>query len=219
MQASAIEVHHTGQQAYYDKRWREEQKTNSWAMHRASFILSELSALGIRNPRILDLGCGTGWMTEILSQFGTVEGVDLAPEPAKQFHPSLAFHSVNSIPAGPFDAVVSQEVIEHVDDQASYIETAHDALRCGGHLILTTPNAAVSLRHPEFLIQPTEKHLTRSQLRKLLRRRFEVKTVYSFFYGYARWRPYRMQMRFGRALNAGLHLMAVCKRVEHDAGS
>lgn len=199
-------------QTYYEERWREEQKANPWAMHRASFILFELSAINVRNPRILDLGCGTGWTTEILSQFGTAEGVDLAPGPARRFHPDLTFHPVSSVPQGPFDVVVSQEVIEHVDDQASYVETAFGSLRSGGHLILTTPNAAVSLRHPEFLIQPTEKHLTRKELRTLLSRRFEVEKIYSFFYGYARWRPYRMQMRFGRALNAGLHLMAVCKR-------
>ncbi len=199
---------------YYQNRWREEQKANAWAMHRAARILSELSALGVTKPRVLDLGCGSGWMTEILSQFGSAEGVDLAPEPASQFHPHLTFHPVSRVPPGTFDVVVSQEVIEHVDDQASYLATAHDALRGGGHLILTTPNAAVSLRHPEFLIQPTEKHLTRSELRTLLAGRFEVRTIYSFFYGYARWKPYRMQMRFGRLLNAGLHLMAVCRRAE-----
>ena len=43
-------------------------------MHRAARILSELSALGVTNPRVLDLGCGSGWMTEILSQFGSAEG-------------------------------------------------------------------------------------------------------------------------------------------------
>ncbi|MEP6609996.1 MAG: class I SAM-dependent methyltransferase [Burkholderiaceae bacterium] len=183
-------------------------------MHRAALILSELSAIDVRNPRILDLGCGTGWMTAILSQFGVAEGVDLAPEPARQFHPNLIFHRASDAPRGPFDVVVSQEVIEHVDDQSAYVETAYEALRCGGHLILTTPNAAVSLRHPELLIQPVEKHLTQAELRQLLSRRFEVKNIYSFFYGYARWRPYRIQMRFGKALNAGLHLMAVCQRTQ-----
>jgi len=38
---------------YYQKRWREEQKANAWAMHRAARILSELSALGVTNPRML----------------------------------------------------------------------------------------------------------------------------------------------------------------------
>jgi hypothetical protein len=39
-----------------------------------------------------------------------------------------------------------------------------------------------------------------------------VEKIYSFFYGYAGWRPYRLQMRFGKLFNAGLHLAAVCRR-------
>lgn len=200
-------------ESYYDQRWAKEGKANSLAMARAALILSELAEIAVRDPRSLDFGCGTGWFTAILSQFGEAEGVDIAPGPARRLHPNLSFHDVQHVPPGLFDLVVSQEVIEHADDQAFYVSKAYEVLRPGGYLILTTPNAAVSLRHPELLTQPTEKHLNRRELRTLLSQRFAVQKLYSFFYGYARWRPYRIQMRFGRMLNAGLHLMAVCKRL------
>jgi 2-polyprenyl-3-methyl-5-hydroxy-6-metoxy-1,4-benzoquinol methylase len=199
-------------QAYYDRRWADEGKANLWAMRRAAAILSEFSLTGVQNPRILDFGCGTGWMTEILAQFGSAEGVDLSPAAARKFHPTIPFHDVNDVPKGPFDVVVSQEVIEHVEDQAAYLDTVHELLRQGGYLILTTPNASVSMRHPEFLVQPIENHLTARALRALLQRRFNVRKLYSFHYGFARWRPYRLQIRLGRLLNAGLHLVAVCNR-------
>lgn len=198
---------------YYAKRWESSGVEHSWSMLRASVILGELAKLGLAEPTMLDFGCGSGWLTAILSQFGAVEGVDLAPDPARQRYPNLVFHDASDTPAGPFDVIVSQEVIEHAADQAAYLKLAYSRLRPGGHLILTTPNAAVSLRHPELLDQPIEHHLTRRQLRGVLRAAgFDVRTLYSFLFGYARWRPWRLQERYGRVLNAGLHLLAVCVR-------
>lgn len=199
-------------ESYYATRWRSETKANPWAMRRASAILGELALFEMERPRILDYGCGTGWMTEILNQFGDAQGVDLAPGPARSRYPHLRFHDIHSVPDEPFDVVVSQEVIEHIDDQASYVDDLSRVLRKGGYLILTTPNAAVSLRHRRLLVQPVENHLTHKALRRILETRFSVLQVHSFFYGFARWRPYRIQLRFGRLLNAGLHLMAVCRK-------
>lgn len=198
---------------YYARRWAGDGKLNAWAMRRAAVILAELAELDLVEPRMLDLGCGSGWLTAMLSEFGDAEGVDLAPEPARRRYPHLRFHAVSESPAGPFDVVVSQEVIEHADDQRAYLSQAHALLRPGGFLILTTPNAAVSLGHPELLIQPLEQHLTRKQLRSaLLDAGFEPRKLYSFFFGFSRKRPYRLRKRFGRQLNGGLHLLAVCTR-------
>jgi 2-polyprenyl-3-methyl-5-hydroxy-6-metoxy-1,4-benzoquinol methylase len=199
------------EKAYYDQRWGKEDKANLWAMQRASLILRELSNLGIKQPRVFDMGCGTGWMTEILAQFGDASGLDVAPAAAQRFHPELTFYGVDDDVSEPFDVVLSQEVIEHVEDQPAYLDRAASLLHPGGYLILTTPNAKVSLRHRELLIQPVENHLTSNQLRHHLERHFEVQSLYSFFYGYAPNVPYRLQMRFGRWLNAGLHLMAVAR--------
>lgn len=200
------------ERSYYTARWANEPKANLWAMSRAAQILSELQRTGIKQPRSLDFGCGTGWFTAVLSQFGESVGVDLAPEPARAFHPELSFFDVNNLPAGPFDVVVSQEVLEHVPDQEGYVRTASRLLRPGGYLLMTTPNAKVSMRNPQFLIQPKERHLRRSELHQLLSTSFEVERLYSFFFGYANWRPYRLQARIGKYLDAGLHFMAVCRK-------
>jgi 2-polyprenyl-3-methyl-5-hydroxy-6-metoxy-1,4-benzoquinol methylase len=181
-------------------------------MRRAAVILGELAARELDRPKILDSGCGTGWMTEILAQFGEAHGADLAIGPALERHPQLTFHDVAAVPHAAFDVVVSQEVIEHADDQGAYVDALHSCLRVGGVLLLTTPNAPVSTRHPRLLVQPNERHLTRTELRRLLGERFQVLKLYSFFYGYARWRPYRVQVRLGKLLNAGLHLIAVCRK-------
>ncbi len=151
-------------------------------------------------------------MTEVLAQFGEADGADLAPGPARERHPRLTFHELGAVPAQAFDVAVSQEVIEHADDQAAYVDSLHHCLRPGGLLLLTTPNATVSRHHPRLLVQPNERHLTRRELRRLLEARFTVLKLYSFFFGFSRWRPYRLQLRLGPMLNAGLHLMAVCRK-------
>jgi len=197
---------------YYEQRWNGEARANLWAMSRAAAILKEISKLDIHHPTVLDLGCGTGWLTRILNQFGTASGVDLAPGAARRFHPDLKFFGVDEDAGKDYDIVVSQEVLEHANDQTGYLKSAHNALKPSGYLVLTTPNATVSLRKPELLVQPQEKHLTRQGLRAALVPHFEIVELYSFFFGYAGWRPYRVQMRFGHWLNAGLHLMAVARR-------
>jgi len=45
-----------------------------------SFLGPICSNLKTKQPRILDIGCGTGANLEMLSQFGTAEGVDVSVE-------------------------------------------------------------------------------------------------------------------------------------------
>jgi SAM-dependent methyltransferase len=129
------------------------------------------------------MGCGTGWLTSILSEFGKVVGVDLAPEAARKRHPNIQFIGADITNWQPeldhFDVVVSQEVIEHVNDQAGLIGVIHRLLRPGGYLILTTPNARITSHGPEewkrrFRYQPVENHLTVTQLQHLVSSAFKV---------------------------------------------
>jgi len=199
----------SGGREYYEKRWVNEPVINLWAMARAGEILREVAKAGVKTPRCLDMGCGTGWLTAILSQFGEACGVDLAPQAARSFHPELTFFSVGDDIPGQFDIIVSQEVLEHVEDQPAYVAAMARLLKPGGTVVLTTPNAKVSLRDKQFLNQPIEKHLTRKELRKMLELHFEVTQLRSFFFGYAPFVPYRLQMRFGQHLDSGLHFIAV----------
>jgi 2-polyprenyl-3-methyl-5-hydroxy-6-metoxy-1,4-benzoquinol methylase len=66
-------------------------------------------------------------------------------------------------PSGPFDVVIASEVIEHVPDQTALLKAAHTRLNPGGHIILTTPDAAF------WVATPTEyyHHLTASTSRGL----------------------------------------------------
>ncbi|HEY3774374.1 MAG TPA: class I SAM-dependent methyltransferase [Solirubrobacteraceae bacterium] len=99
--------------------------------------------------RVLDLGCGDGWMCAELESLGaTPLGVEVAAaavERAWRHHPGLEFRLAEIDGALPlednaFDVVWASEVIEHVADTARWLSEVRRVLRPRGRLLLTTPN-------------------------------------------------------------------------------
>ena len=74
---------------YYDEYWsNRETRLNAHEVLRLSMILKAFSLIPQdskgRSPRICDLGCGNGWLSNELTKFGSVTGVDLSPEGVAQ---------------------------------------------------------------------------------------------------------------------------------------
>jgi len=176
----------TDETGFYDERWRAAGFPNHLKMARASAIMEAISSRALEVPKIIDLGCGTGWLTNILATFGPTTGVDLSPEAvahAREAFPRAQFEHVdfrNWTPTqADFDVVVSQEVLEHVEDQAAYLALARRLLRPGGYLVLTMPNKPTFEALPEatrdrWKPQPIEHWLSSSELRKLASEHFRV---------------------------------------------
>jgi 2-polyprenyl-3-methyl-5-hydroxy-6-metoxy-1,4-benzoquinol methylase len=174
------------QRKFYDSRWRQHGFANRAKLMRCVGILEALVSLRLDEPRILDLGAGSGWMAGILGNFGPTTAVELsvvAVEQAAKRYPYVQFIASDIMswdyPSTFFDVVVSQEVIEHVEDQKKYLSVAHGSLRRGGYLILTTPNArtfyamARSVR-ASWSNQPLENLLMPAELKALLVPQFEL---------------------------------------------
>lgn len=171
------------QKRYWEDHWLDTKSLSPWAMDRARLLLDLLERLRLREPRILDLGCGTGWFAELLARFGPTTAVDLSDRAiaaAKLRAPHITWIAGNffdiALPVGSFDVVVSQQVIAHVEDQAAYLDYAARALRVGGFLLLSTPNRRVidQLEWPPEPYGHIEQWLTPKSLRRLLRQRFHV---------------------------------------------
>jgi SAM-dependent methyltransferase len=137
-----------------------------------------------KNLEILDLGCGRGWMSMFLHEWGHVTGVDFSPqgiEFAQKHYPQYADFRVADpedmyLGVGAekkFDVIVCSEVIEHVENQPALMHQISRFLKVGGLCILTTPNANVwddywDEDRKKNWSQPIENWLTPSQLKQVV---------------------------------------------------
>jgi len=92
--------------------------------------------------RILDLGCGTGHLTDRIADAGAdVVGIDQSAEmieTARETHPELAFRRGDARDfevADPVDAVFSNAVLHWIDDQDAVLDSIAAALRPGGRFV------------------------------------------------------------------------------------
>jgi len=154
----ARRVYHVIRDAYIASRYRHEKAgISGWARFLGCLIyLNPIRRANIdgnifflrskQNGRLLEVGCGNGATLETLESLGwQVEGVDFDPAAVErarrrglQVH--LGTLSGQGLPAGSFDVVVSNHVIEHVPDPVDLLRECHRVLKPGGNLVVITPN-------------------------------------------------------------------------------
>jgi 2-polyprenyl-3-methyl-5-hydroxy-6-metoxy-1,4-benzoquinol methylase len=88
-----------------------------------------------KQARILEVGCGGGWMRDFLKGHGWEHytGIDLRP-PADVVGDIRRWRDLGLRPES-FDVIIAFEVVEHVD----CLNECYDLLRPGGQMMLTTP--------------------------------------------------------------------------------
>jgi 2-polyprenyl-6-hydroxyphenyl methylase/3-demethylubiquinone-9 3-methyltransferase len=117
---------------------------------RTDFIMEKLI---VHNPRILDVGCGGGILSEALAKIGAqVTGIDLSQaslEVAQQHAQKQSleidyrYESVEEVArkyAGSFDVVTCMEMLEHVPEPGKIVAACAQALKPGGYAIFSTIN-------------------------------------------------------------------------------
>jgi ubiquinone/menaquinone biosynthesis C-methylase UbiE len=109
--------------------------------------------------RILDAGCGTGWLAKRLSKFGKVDAIDVherALTLSRERGVNVTRGSVEEIPFpdNTFDLVTSIDVIYHkaVYDDSKALSEIFRVLKPGGTLVIRVPaNDALYSSHDKFV--------------------------------------------------------------------
>lgn len=173
------------QESFYDQYWQNLKPFGSYKLIRIIKIIGYLNKIRKTKRRleIVDLGCGDGRSVAIWNTIGTASGFDLSPnaiQKAKVLFPYLPFFSGDALHSefsnGRFDVVISQEVIEHIELQDSYLEECARILNIGGFLVLTTPNKYYfdRIKGGNYSRQPIENILSPTELKNLIKKRFEI---------------------------------------------
>lgn len=97
--------------------------------------------------RLLELGCGSGWLAHRLARMGwEVVPMDFSSHAVDQVRKRYGLEGiVGTLPHprvedGTFDAVTMGAVLEHVHDPHRMIAAAARALRPGGRMLIAVPN-------------------------------------------------------------------------------
>ena len=108
-------------------------------------IQALLSKTDLRGARVLDVGCGTGCLLEMLRSVGAkVSGIDVDPasvEQAQRRGLDVQRASIEVVPTDPgFDVVILNDVIEHPLEPMPFLRAALARVKPGGLLMIWTPN-------------------------------------------------------------------------------
>jgi 2-polyprenyl-3-methyl-5-hydroxy-6-metoxy-1,4-benzoquinol methylase len=135
---------------FWDKMSQDPEK---YFTYQFGAVIAKKLAKHVRpNGRVLDYGCGTGFLLpHLANQHFQVFGTDTSPESVKfvneRFHEIHAFGGAKLLQQQlatdeEFDAVFVVEVIEHLNDEslAALLSNVRYLLNRGGVAIFTTPN-------------------------------------------------------------------------------
>jgi SAM-dependent methyltransferase len=118
------------------------------------YLLRAGALFGLLPPppaRVLDCGCGTGWLSYFLARRGyDVVGTDVSPDAIAlaRTHPVFAGGKVPDFAvadsealafSAEFDAVVFFDALHHAIDETAALRSAHRALAPGGVCIVLEP--------------------------------------------------------------------------------
>ena len=157
---------------------------------RAAYILKEVVTYckySHKNIKILDVGCGSGWLSRELLKYGDVTATDLSPEAIKQLEGRFSdikwiagdFLSVE-LPETDYHIVTCLETIAHVPDQKAFAHRISQVTQSGGLLLLTTQNEYV-WSHSSRLGPPGEGEIrnwpSRTRLKELFGPYFSIDKI------------------------------------------
>jgi SAM-dependent methyltransferase len=129
-------------------RMAEHDERHWWYVARRE-VLSDLIERRIRlpeNPRILEIGCGTGHNFGMLGRFGQVDATEV-DAPAREVATQRLGREIGAaplpeltgVPDGAYDLIALLDVLEHVSDDEGALRSIRSKLAPGGRILVTVP--------------------------------------------------------------------------------
>jgi SAM-dependent methyltransferase len=143
----------------------------------------------IAGKDVLDAGCGEGYGAAMLAErAASVVGVDLEREVIEHAavrYPSVRFETGDlatlGFDDGSFDAVITFQVIEHLQSPRGFVAECARVLRPGGLIVLSTPNrltfSPTGIRNPFHTVE-----FAPAELRVVLEEAFDVELLGGTFH-------------------------------------
>lgn len=140
--------------AWPKERWDTNEEYLLYLRHLAAYVSAEKV---VSNRSVLEIGCGTGYGADHLSQFASsIIAIDFWKEGVQYCHAKyknekLIFLQANGLKLpfkdSSFDAAISFQVIEHIapNNVLNYLLEAKRVLKRGGIFIVSTPNSKLRL--------------------------------------------------------------------------
>jgi len=154
----------------YEKYWQSKRYTRKSANPKPSDLIETIdSALRKSTTKLLDVGCGNGYLMNIAKKKAKfVYGCDIsrtAVKEAKRKGMVVVCADLNSgkLPYADegLDDVTCIEVIEHVLDPMKLLRDIYRVLKPNGQLVLTTPNIRCFKNLVRLLFEGTFPHTTK----------------------------------------------------------
>jgi len=180
-----------------------------WYVGRRRIVFDwiRLAAASYTNPRVLDLGCGTGFNAEQLQFVGLkrIIGVDVSAE-ALSYCRSRHLHGLVQADGAKlpfvdqcFEIVIALDLIEHIENDEAALQEIARLLRPGGTLLLFTPAYRFLWSVQDEVSHHFRRYTLRELRAKLTRSGFVVrKLTYANTFLFPMVLAGRMVLRFSR---------------------
>ncbi len=174
-----------GKGLFSEQRYKDDGSENP------DFVLNKPS---YRKAKILEVGCGLGYLTHALKTAGhDIRGLDIsssAVEAAKQtYGPYYVCADVNVFPATTderFDIIVMTEVVEHLEEPLAVLSSLRALLKPGGVALVSTPSKDFLPQSAVWRTDNPPVHLawySKTSLREMARRT-QFRISFADFRGY-----------------------------------
>ncbi|HEV8559222.1 MAG TPA: class I SAM-dependent methyltransferase [Actinophytocola sp.] len=175
--ASGGDGHATLMDTGYSSCYGTVYRTHWWWQSREDNVIRLVRAFLPRRDgraKILDIGCGDGFIWPRLAAFGSVEGIEPDPVLVAADSPNRSRIEPAGLLEGrdrpaDHDLVLMLDVLEHIEDERAALDRVTTLLAPGGMLVLTVP--ALGLLWSEFdVLSGHHRRYHRAALRAALHR-------------------------------------------------